>query len=300
MNTSRSSRVGGIGDVDFVGFGWQRSMHGEILHIFRNFQKHILSLRRELFTLDCNLADAMEDAFYSRWRKVKIDLYYASALMNPYLLHDKKLADNSDSLSEEGVPKLCPPETYSNIVQHFLAFQHKQGPFHDMLDLNKQKCLPHDWWAFEGTCGRLIALVAKRILRQAVLSSSWKCNWSNYLFVHNKSWNRLQLQRAEDLVYMYINSWLLAGKEKDEKKWYVNNVDSEDSNFALEEDVKIHGDADLDGWDDGYLWVQNLDEETNSSPLGSSKTVYKIWKMSTHFVAMEMTTLRLFHLQQRM
>jgi hypothetical protein len=45
---------------------------------------------------------------------------------------------------------------------------------------------------------------------------------------------------------MYTNSRLLTkGKEKDEKKWCANNVDSEDSYSALKEDIKVHGDPDF-------------------------------------------------------
>jgi hypothetical protein len=51
---------------------------------------------------------------------------------------------------------------------------------------------------------------------------------------------------------------MVEGIEKDEKKWYVDNVDTEDSNSAFKEDVKVHGDWDLDDWNDGNLGVQNL------------------------------------------
>jgi hypothetical protein len=66
--------------------------------------------------------------------------------------------------------------------------------------------------------------------------------------MHNKSRNRLQPKRAKDLVYVYTNSRLLAErKEKDEKKWYADNVDSEDSDFVPKEEFKDHGDLDSDG-----------------------------------------------------
>jgi hypothetical protein len=73
------------------------------------------------------MADAMEDAFYNHWRMVKTDLYYVGALLNPYLLHDKELADDNDSLiaCKKVLQKLCPLETYSDVVQDFLAFRHK-------------------------------------------------------------------------------------------------------------------------------------------------------------------------------
>ena len=37
----------------------------KILYIFRNLEKHIVSLRGEPFRLDHNMADSMEDAFYN-------------------------------------------------------------------------------------------------------------------------------------------------------------------------------------------------------------------------------------------
>ena len=88
-----------------------------------------------------------------------------------------------------------------------------------MLDPKDQKCSTHDWWAFEGAYRKLIAPIAKQILGQTVSSSSYEWNWSSYSFVHKKSGNRLQPKKAEDLVYVYTNSRLMAKrKDKDDKK----------------------------------------------------------------------------------
>jgi hypothetical protein len=109
---------------------------GKILYIFRNLGKHVVTFMGEPFRLDHDMAAPMEDAFYNRWTMVKTDLHSAGALLNPYLLHNKELADDSDSLTacKRVLQKLCSPETYPNVVHDFLAFRHKQGPFHDMLD----------------------------------------------------------------------------------------------------------------------------------------------------------------------
>jgi hypothetical protein len=136
-----------------------------------------------------------------------------------------------------------------------------------MLDPKDQKCSAHDWWAFEGACGKLIAPIARRILGQTMSSSSCEWNWSSYSFMHNKSRNRLQPKKAEDLVYVYTNSRLIAkGKEKDEKKWYADNVDSKDSDFVPEEEFEDHGDLDSDSMDDGNLGVRGSYGGTNCSP----------------------------------
>ena len=62
--------------------------------------------------------------------------------------------------------------------------------------------------------------------------------------------------RIEDLIYVYTNSRLMAeGKDKDKKKWYANNVDSENSNSTPKEEFEDYGDLDLDGMDDGNLGI---------------------------------------------
>ena len=96
-------------------------------------------------------------------------------------------------------------------------------------------------------CGKLIAPIAKRILAQPICSSSFEQNWSSYSFVHNKSRNRLNTKRAADLVYVYTNLKVVsASKENDEKKWYNENVDSEDSDAPMsgEEDSPSHIECD--------------------------------------------------------
>jgi hypothetical protein len=80
---------------DFDGKGPCR---GKILHIFRNLEKYVLSLRSESFRLDHDMADAIEDVFYNHWTMVRTDLHYAGALLNPYLFYNKELADDSYSL----------------------------------------------------------------------------------------------------------------------------------------------------------------------------------------------------------
>ena len=98
-----------------------------------------------------------------------------------------------------------------------------------MLDPKQQKCSPYAWWDFEGACGKLLAPIAKRILARTVSTSSCERNWSSYSFVHDRKRNRLLPKRANDLVFVYTNSRLLAtSKLTDEKRWYVENLDLED------------------------------------------------------------------------
>ena len=142
---------------------------------------------------------------------------------------------------------LYTPETYPDVVQEFLAFRHKRAPFHDMLDPKQQKCSPYAWWYFEGACGKLLAPIAKRILAQTI-STSCERNWSSYSFVHDRKRNRLLPKRADDLVFVYTNSRLLAtSKLTDEKRWYAENLDLEDPQPHESDDPEHSDDSSTDG-----------------------------------------------------
>jgi hypothetical protein len=44
-----------------------------------------------------NLVDVINDQFYQRWKMLTINLHYARALLNPYLLDEIHLHDDVDA-----------------------------------------------------------------------------------------------------------------------------------------------------------------------------------------------------------
>ena len=91
---------------------------------------------RNFFEVDDEETIDVEKHFRERWALVKTDLHDAGALLNLYLLQDKELADDLDAITtcKRVLGRLCFFETYPNVVLEFLAFRHKQPPFHNMLD----------------------------------------------------------------------------------------------------------------------------------------------------------------------
>jgi len=60
----------------------------------------------------------------------------------------------------------------------------------------------------------------------------------------------LNTKRAIDLVYVYINSKVIAASKKNnEKKWYHENVELEDSDYLVEEEENDFHDFDHDAND---------------------------------------------------
>jgi len=84
----------------------------------------------------------------------EIDLHFTRPLLNPYLLHDKELVDDLDATNtcRHVIMKICDPKEYAKVVKEFVAFRHREPPFHNMLELGEQMLSAHAWWDFEGAC----------------------------------------------------------------------------------------------------------------------------------------------------
>ena len=88
--------------------------------------------------------------------------------------------------------------------------------------------LPYQWWVMHGgECPELQRL-AVRVL--AMVSSAGACEriWSAYDFVHSKKCNRLDPDRAEDLVYVSANKRLQKKDQKSELlvEWHKGEEDT--------------------------------------------------------------------------
>ena len=237
--------VYGLRDVDA-----KTPCTGKVLQIMRKIRKHMVALVNPPFRFNDEEVKPLRAAFQARWKLVENDLMYAAALLNPYLLEDQELANDgyATTACKNVFKQICKPEEYHDVVKEFMAFRHKEFPFHNMADAQESKLSAHAWWDFEGACAKLLAPIARRILGQPVSSSACERNWSSYSFVHNKSRNKLKTKRAMDLVYVYTNSRVLStSKERDEKEWYRENVqlDSEESDGPIGEDDSSDDDNDF-------------------------------------------------------
>ncbi len=79
---------GGIGPSGIEGIQWQTTYHGEGILCLKTLERHVLSLRNQLFSLPSNLANVVEDQFYHKWKMLTIELHYAWTFLNPNLLNE--------------------------------------------------------------------------------------------------------------------------------------------------------------------------------------------------------------------
>ena len=135
-----------------------------------------------------------------------IDLHSGCA-MNPYLSNCVKFQSNGTAkrVLNRVLTHLSGALGLDNndVLVELVEFEEHIGPYSPLEapDIWETRMLPHRWWQRIG--GDALPLIATRILSLTYSASSCEGYWSMYSFVHNKVRNRLEIQKAEDLVYIY-------------------------------------------------------------------------------------------------
>jgi hypothetical protein len=132
------------------------------------------------------------------------------------------------------VEKLLPPREEQEKATEELAHNRSgKGLMCQSSILAAAKRLPgHLWRSTYGASYPTLQKVAVRVLSQVSSACACERNWSNYDFIHNRKRNRLQPERADDIVYVFSNL-RLANKvfdvEYEEKFLDWVEVEGEDS-----------------------------------------------------------------------
>jgi hypothetical protein len=137
-------------------------------------------------------------------------IVYAGALLNPYLKDVLEIQENGDvkRALNRVVHKLC-TILGVGLMAELTEYEERRGPYSlvEAPDIREAQVELHQWWHRMG--GNALPMIVKRILSLTCSASSCERNWSMYSFVHSKSRNRLGVDKAEALVYIYTNSKLL-------------------------------------------------------------------------------------------
>ena len=127
-----------------------------------------------------------------------------------------------------------------------------------------------------GSEAKALQTIARRILAQVCFISSCERNWSIYSFIYNNVRNRLQPNRAKDLVYIYTNSRLLRHRRGPNPiQWYgIHQIHSDDKSDGkapdvddpgghLDIDANIVDNDDIGGDADGFDTIDSSDTASN-------------------------------------
>ena len=129
--------------------------------------------------------ESLELALRSRGTLVVNDLHYAGALLNPHFIKDMELRDDQNAMA--GLMRVFQKltdtaEEFHAVKAEFNMYFHTMPPYygeHVWSPLGMKE-VPHLWWFTNGSVGKMLPHIARRILAQVVSSSSYERNWSSY------------------------------------------------------------------------------------------------------------------------
>ena len=126
----------------------------------------------------------------------------------------------------------------TEVREEFACFVSGLEDFGDMSALDERGSMnPLKWRTCHGENGVHLQILAPHILSQVARSSAAKRNWSTYGFIHFVKRNRLESQKAEDLVYVHSNLHLVSCRGEEytsgpHKEWDVE-VENQDLDLSL-------------------------------------------------------------------
>lgn len=125
-------------------------------------------------------------------------------------------------------------------IKEMSSFRLKEGPFANLFVQQMAKEQPAwKWWMMNsGEYYSLLCSLSMKILEQCAANSSSERNWSMYKYVHSTVRNRLLVDRAEKLVYMFCNEKILQhiqsqGYEEEMSQWTYDCTTQDGEEFYV-------------------------------------------------------------------
>ncbi|XP_049391466.1 uncharacterized protein LOC125855822 [Solanum stenotomum] len=184
---------------------------------------------KDLISGQSNFFDTIHDILVARWNKSNTPLHCMAHSLVPKYYHESWLQ------GENRIRKLAPNEDSEISLNRVKCFQRYFKDSNEMKQVSLEYgsfCSgsgyfsePHvieammyedslSWWANHGVLAPLLQLLAYKLLTQPTSSSCCERNWSTYSLIHNIKRNKLATSRAEDLVFVHYNLWLLSRKKE--------------------------------------------------------------------------------------
>ena len=121
-----------------------------------NLRKQIFRLRYALFLLTPAIAEEIEENFMKRWDMMLTDLYYAGAMLNPYLRGHMELQQNVEAKHalNRMFRKLSNPlgVGFNEVMAEMTEYEERLGPYspEEAPDIQVANLQPHQWWSRVG------------------------------------------------------------------------------------------------------------------------------------------------------
>jgi hypothetical protein len=144
------------------------------------------------------------------WEYLHSDMHSAGFVLEP-VFQSAEYGHDQNAEMMQGflniLEKLVPDaDDQAKALQQLAQFRNQEGLFGKPGIQAAMRAMPE--WKFWQQWGQQVPelqTVGVTILSQCSADSTCECNWSIYDFIHSKKRNRLTLQRAQDLVHVFLD-----------------------------------------------------------------------------------------------
>ncbi|MCL7042340.1 hypothetical protein MKW94_002287 [Papaver nudicaule] len=182
-------------------------------YLYESIEKASVELKRRFSINPRKYSEVWE--LFTKWHGTKVHkIHAAAAFLNPSLMYDGKikyeLPDIRDGMNYVA-ENLLGTEEMEDFAAQLLLYNGKSSKLFNTLSvLMMKKAHPRVWWEYNGGEVPLLRKVAIRILSQPCASSALARNWSAFEAAKTKKLNKLPEDVSDDLVYVRMNSKMIA------------------------------------------------------------------------------------------
>jgi hypothetical protein len=171
---------------------------------------------------DVNLYNHIRVEVEKQWEMLNIPLHALTYVLTPKYYHVSWLSSPApgggtkkrphqdpkvQAVYMKALDKLVPDEEECDNIRrqlsHYILSNGAFGTNHAIRDRRNLSSL--ECWNMHGDTAPQLQRLATRVLSQVVNTSSAERCWSTYSFIHSIKRNRVNVSRAESLVYVHYN-----------------------------------------------------------------------------------------------
>ncbi|CAL5328732.1 unnamed protein product [Camellia sinensis] len=235
--------------------------------------------------------DLIHQFVVERWNKMNIHLHCLAYILVPKYYTNSWLSKSAPGGVRrkkphfdvevqkgylEAIEKIICDQTEAVVIRKQISdFVSCKGVFSQPQAVNDRATMDAlSWWHLYGGAAPELYSLALKVLSQSVNTSCAERCWSTYSYIHNVKRNRLNVDRAEKLVFVHYNHRLLSRYREDYENFKNWDAHPEDAN--IEEDIMAIEERDnvslSDSEDDTTLAASVVQPCPTPTPLPTSSS----------------------------
>ncbi|CAL5373759.1 unnamed protein product [Camellia sinensis] len=200
---------------------------------------------------DLTIYDLVQQYVVARWDKMNIPLHCLAYVLVPKYYTNSWLSQPApggvsrkkphfDKEVQTGylqaIEKIVVDQNEASLIRHQISdFVSNKGVFAQPQAVKDRATMTaSSWWHMYGGAVPELFSLAIKVLSQSVNTSCAERCWSTYSYIHNVKRNKLNVDRAEKLVFVHYNHRLLTRYRDDYEDF--NNWDAYPEDANIEED----------------------------------------------------------------